>query len=375
MGVISDSDNDSDARAAASSDKVFNTHEYQDYSYEREDGDDEANEPKRRGPRGGVAHPFPEKLHLMLESIEEEGLDHVVSWLPHGRSFMVHKPKEFVAEIMPNYFKQTKLTSFQRQLNLYGFQRITTGNERGSYFHPLFLRHRLFLCERMMRTRIKGTGTKAAMNPETEPDFNTMPPIKPLDQTPLNKPTGETTTWKVTYTQSLKKHRQEKENAPKPTHKHRRVSMSEEPTTTTIQRFEPPVVPSKVPTAEQFIPEKAKSSMVYNAENEEEIALSLSRPPSYPKILPLVMPVLPRSCSSTVTPPQTPELPPPAPETPDDWLLSDTSPLDEPISFEGKTFHYLDACSFDCLTEDRGNDQSSRGFNHKEMDDFFAGLW
>ena len=138
-----------------------------------------------------------------------------------------------------------------------GFQRITTGNERGSYFHPLFLRHRLFLCERMMRYRIKGTGTKGAVNPENEPDFNTMPPIKPLDQTPLNKPTGETTTWKVTYTQSLKKHRQEKEKTPKPPLKHRRVCMREEPMTTTVQSFEPPVVPSKVPTAEHFITEKA----------------------------------------------------------------------------------------------------------------------
>ena len=100
VGVISDSDHDSDAKSVASSDKIFITHEYQDYSYEREDGEDEANEPKRRGPRGGVAHPFPEKLHLMLESVEEEGLDHIVSWLPHGRSFMVHKPKEFVSEIM-----------------------------------------------------------------------------------------------------------------------------------------------------------------------------------------------------------------------------------------------------------------------------------
>ena len=247
-----------------------------------------------------------------------------------------------------------------------GFQRITTGNERSSYFHPLFLRHRLFLCERMMRTRIKGTGTKAAMNPETEPDFNTMPPIKPLDQTPLNKPTGETTTW--FFTQSLKKQRQEKEKPPKPTLKHRSVSMGEEPmTTSTVQSFEPPVVPSKLPTTEQFISEKPKSSVLYNPEKEEEITFSLSRPPSYPKILPLVMPILPISCPSTVTPPQTPELPPPVPEMPDDWLLSDTGPLDEPISFEGKTFHYLDACSFDCLTEDRGNDQPSQGFNRRKQ--------
>jgi hypothetical protein len=377
--VISDSEQDSDARSVASSDKVIVTHEYQDYSYEREDSDDEANQQKRRGPRGGVAHPFPEKLHLMLGAVEEEGLEHIVSWLPHGRSFMVHKPKEFVAEIMPNYFKQTKLTSFQRQLNLYGFQRITTGSERGSYFHPLFLRHRFFLCERMMRTRIKGTGTKGAINPEAEPDFNSMPPIKPLDQTPLNKPDDEKTAWKVKYTQSMKKHRQDKEKAPKPTLKHHRVSTCDDPmtapTSTTPQRFAPPVVPS----AEHFISEKAQPSTISSKKDDEEFALSLSRPPSYPKILPLVMPVLPRSCPSTVTPPQTPvldeALPPPVPEMPDDWLLSDTGPLDEPISFEGKTFHYLDACSFDCLAEDGGNDQSTRGFSLKDTDEFFAGLW
>lgn len=65
---------------------------------------------------GGVTQPFPEKLHEMLEKENEPS---IVSWLPHGRAFIVRKPKEFTQDIMPKYFRQTKLTSFQRQLNLY----------------------------------------------------------------------------------------------------------------------------------------------------------------------------------------------------------------------------------------------------------------
>jgi hypothetical protein len=61
---------------------------------------------------GGVTQPFPEKLHEMLDQVTEPS---VVGWLPHGRAFIVRKPKEFTAQIMPKFFRQTKLTSFQRQ--------------------------------------------------------------------------------------------------------------------------------------------------------------------------------------------------------------------------------------------------------------------
>lgn len=61
---------------------------------------------------GGVTQPFPEKLHEMLDQEEEE---RIVGWLPHGRAFLVRKPKEFTEIVMPKFFRQTKLTSFQRQ--------------------------------------------------------------------------------------------------------------------------------------------------------------------------------------------------------------------------------------------------------------------
>jgi len=128
---------------------------------------------------GGVTQPFPEKLHTMLD---DDGDPSVVSWLPHGRAFLVRKPAEFTTQIMPKYFRQTKLTSFQRQLNLYGFRRLTQGADAGAYYHELFLRGRPQLCLRMQRQKIKGTGHKQPADVQTEPHFYNMAPSKRCDR-------------------------------------------------------------------------------------------------------------------------------------------------------------------------------------------------
>jgi hypothetical protein len=57
--------------------------------------------PKRTGHKGGVSTPFPEKLHELLESADRNGQNDVVGWQPHGRCFVIHKPKEFVSDVMP----------------------------------------------------------------------------------------------------------------------------------------------------------------------------------------------------------------------------------------------------------------------------------
>jgi HSF-type DNA-binding len=51
---------------------------------------------------GGVTQPFPEKLYEMLES-EGRLRGDVVEWLPHGRAFIVRRPKDFTDRIMPKY--------------------------------------------------------------------------------------------------------------------------------------------------------------------------------------------------------------------------------------------------------------------------------
>lgn len=98
----------------------------------------------------------------MLDDVEKTGDDHIVSWLPHGRSFRVHKPKSFVQRIIPHYFKQSKYKSFQRQLHLYEFIRTPRGIEAGAYSHPKFIRGEKSLCLCLSPHKIKGKKNQRA---------------------------------------------------------------------------------------------------------------------------------------------------------------------------------------------------------------------
>lgn len=115
---------------------------------------------KRRGRTGT----FPQKLHQILSDLEQqEGGSEIASFLPHGRAFSIHKPRDFV-HVMTNYFRMSRFASFQRQLNLYDFQRVTEGPDKGAYFHELFIKHRPTLATMMKRNKIKGVKNNADEN-------------------------------------------------------------------------------------------------------------------------------------------------------------------------------------------------------------------
>ena len=101
----------------------------------------------------GATENFPFKLYRILEEAESYGKDDIVSFLSHGRAFTIHKPRQFVSEIMPKYFTTSRMSSFQRQLNLYGFRRITEGRDKGSYFHDFFLKGKRKLCKKIKRKK------------------------------------------------------------------------------------------------------------------------------------------------------------------------------------------------------------------------------
>jgi hypothetical protein len=173
-------------KTAKQNDRHFVVHNYHDHALDPDENDVIHEEDNGARRRGGVALSFPSKLHSILDQVEADGLGHVISWQPHGRCFVIHKPKEFSDHVMPHYFRQSKLTSFQRQLNLYGFCRLTRGRDSGGYYHELFLRGKISLARKMQRTKIKGTKFKAASNPDQEPNFYAMPPVGPqFSQPPM----------------------------------------------------------------------------------------------------------------------------------------------------------------------------------------------
>lgn len=94
--------------------------------------------------RGRTQEPFPVKLHSIIERSKIDGHSNIISWEPHGRSFRIHNEVLFVEKVLPLYFFQSQMSSFIRQLRMYGFYKIKNkyNVDKGCFFHELFLRGR-----------------------------------------------------------------------------------------------------------------------------------------------------------------------------------------------------------------------------------------
>jgi hypothetical protein len=77
---------------------------------------------------------FPVQLMKLLECGK---YDHIISWSPEGRSFVVYNPALLVKEALPLFFETPlKYTSFTRKLHRWGFVKVSSN----SFFNPKFRR-------------------------------------------------------------------------------------------------------------------------------------------------------------------------------------------------------------------------------------------
>ncbi|KAJ4978150.1 hypothetical protein NE237_008930 [Protea cynaroides] len=67
--------------------------------------------------------PFLSKTYML---VEDPTTDEIISWNIDGSSFIVWKPAEFASDLLPTLFKHSNFASFVRQLNTYGFRKVTT---------------------------------------------------------------------------------------------------------------------------------------------------------------------------------------------------------------------------------------------------------
>jgi len=97
----------------------------------------------RTGKRG-VPQQFPRRLYEMLEEessqTSSQHCERTIKWSKSGRAFNIADTKKFADIILPKYFKTSKFSSFQRNLNLYGFCKIRRGPDADMYAHPNFIR-------------------------------------------------------------------------------------------------------------------------------------------------------------------------------------------------------------------------------------------
>eukprot|EP00980_Cylindrotheca_fusiformis_P012409 scaffold3046_cov105-Cylindrotheca_fusiformis.AAC.8 len=140
--------------------------------------------PSRAGVETSIrVQKFPVKLYAILAQKE---FNEVITWQPHGRAWKVLKPQAFETLVMPLFFEYSNYHSFNRLVNAWSFRRISSGPDRGSYYHELFLRGKPHL-QKFMR-RLPKTHKKLPMKKEDEPDFydsDKISPLPSLEESPL----------------------------------------------------------------------------------------------------------------------------------------------------------------------------------------------
>ncbi|XP_063280879.1 heat shock factor protein 3-like isoform X2 [Prinia subflava] len=113
-----------------------------------------------RGPAVPVPVPVPGFLAKLWALLEDPDSDDVICWSRNGENFCILDEQRFAKELLPKYFKHNNISSFIRQLNMYGFRKVIAPEngiitaEKSSvieFQHPFFKQGKAHLLENIKR--------------------------------------------------------------------------------------------------------------------------------------------------------------------------------------------------------------------------------
>ncbi|KAF2224646.1 HSF-type DNA-binding-domain-containing protein [Elsinoe ampelina] len=76
-------------------------------------------------------------IHKLYNMLEDQTIQHLISWSNTNESFVMSPSTEF-SKVLASYFKHTNISSFVRQLNMYGFHKVSDVFHAGSPDSPLW---------------------------------------------------------------------------------------------------------------------------------------------------------------------------------------------------------------------------------------------
>lgn len=179
--------------------------------------------PYPRTGKRGVPQQFPRRLSEMLDSEAhlakiDPHHQNIISWSDSGKAFRIANVSLFSSRILPKYFRTSKFSSFQRNLNLvsvmtgrtvcpipysnltivliltnahvfiifeqYGFCKVRRGPDTDMYAHPAFARGQPETLSQLRKCN--SSGTKESLAPTAATEFGTVhrTPNSPSSVTP-----------------------------------------------------------------------------------------------------------------------------------------------------------------------------------------------
>lgn len=107
----------------------------------------------------GTPTHVPAFLTKLWKLVTDVSCDELISWSPAGTSFIIFDEIRFSKELLPMYFKHNNMASFVRQLNMYGFRKLSCIDQGGmhcyrseiEFYHQYFLKGQESLLELIKR--------------------------------------------------------------------------------------------------------------------------------------------------------------------------------------------------------------------------------